>query len=73
MPVYFGATPIFKIDGVHVLAELLGVLFFSLFFIFLFLILTCAAVLFLERRQNFQTSHNCSGFFSRCTVMNSNS
>lgn len=34
MPVYFGATPIFKIDGVHVLAELLDVLFFSLFLIF---------------------------------------
>lgn len=34
MPVYFGDTPIFKIDGVHVLAELLGVLFFSLFYFY---------------------------------------
>lgn len=45
--------------------------FFIVFF--LFLILTCAAMLFLERRQHFQTSHNCPGFFSRRTVMNSNS
>lgn len=36
MPVYFGATPIFKIDGVHVLAELLDVLFFFIVFFILF-------------------------------------
>lgn len=49
MPVYFGATPIFKIDGVHVLAELLGVLFFSLIFIFNFDL--CCRVIFREKAK----------------------
>lgn len=52
MPVYFGATPIFKIDGVHVLAELLGVLFFSLFFIFfIFNFDLCCRVIFREKAK----------------------
>lgn len=51
MSVYFGATPIFKIDGVHVLAELLGVLFFSLFFIFIFNFDLCCRVIFREKAK----------------------
>lgn len=51
MPVYFGATPIFKIDGVHVWAELLGVLFFSLFFIFNFNFDLCCRVIFREKAK----------------------